>query len=141
MAAASALLYGALLILPWVLIVVSYRLVDSRGLENLRLLLYAMVFTVSALAAMVFLTTDDVSIGWESTVTAPQVSAVSSGGLYTYTAANTTEAAEVVLYAPAEGVGEPRDAQLLGLLYAGLALLYMVLAVSEIFRLASKAWE
>ena len=137
--------YLLLLILPWVLALTAWRLVDTRGLENMRLILYAVTFAVFALAAFVLITTDDVRVQWTSTETVPTVSTITGadGGThrYAYVAANTTTAAELVLYAPAQGIGTARDALALAGLYWGMALLYVVLMASEIFRLAARAWE
>ena len=137
--------YMLVLILPWVLTLAAYRLQDVRGLENLRLLLYSMAMVVFALGAFVMLTTSEVSVGWTSTETAPDVSMITGadGGThrYAYTPANTTVSAELVLYAPAQGIGNARDAMTLGALYGGMAALFIILMASEIFRLVGRAWE
>ena len=113
--------YALLLILPWVLALAAYRLQDVRGLENMRLMLYSMTMVVFALAAFTIVTTSEVSVGWTATDTAPHLSTITGadGGThrYAYVPANTTVSAEIVLYAPDQGVGTSRDAMTLGALY------------------------
>lgn len=139
----SPAIYLLVLILPWVLCVLSFKLNLGPGLDNLRLFLYALTFIVAAIASATLVTTDEVmfqvsSEGYElHKVTG--TSQDSNTQNYTFQQLTTTH--NVTMFNPDAGVGRASDAYLFAMLYLGLTLLYFVLFISEVFRIAARVFS
>lgn len=142
--ATGVLTYALLLILPWALAALTWRLrLEGPGLENLRLFLYALIMIVAGVAAFTFVSTEQVTIHVATTTTGPLLDRIDhandNAGPHDYLYANrtlTTTAMNITVYDPAAGVGRQADALTLGGMYGALSLLFLVLTIAETFRLA-----
>lgn len=135
--------YLVLLVVPWVLVCLAWRLqVVGSGLENMRLFLYVLIVLVSGVAAFTIISSEAVVINVLETTTAPEVDVVSganaNSGPHTYSYVNHTSIVNttITLYDRDAGVGGRTDALTLAGLYGGLSLLFLVLSIAEVFRLA-----
>lgn len=142
MSATAPALYLLALVLPWVLCVLCFKLQTTNATENLRLILYALTFVAAATATTILITTDEVVVIVDTSEPAvANVTGTGDGSNREYYAYEQRQAQyNVTLFSPDAGAGRVADAYLFAILYLGLTLLFLILTVSEVFRIAENMW-